>query len=286
MATTGLTGSTKTDLARVTETLEMIAPRWSAWVLMTLKAQPLRYTEVKQALPWLHDGQLHPRLSKLCDSGLVERNRYSSQHVTYGLTTRGAALIPVLRALRVWGDTYLEPGAFDPDGFTAHQQQVEDALVLLTPRHTTAILWALRARDTASAKAVASEAMPGYPLSAVYPPLDRLAADGLIEKEENTFTLSASGSGLAPVYTQLSAWAAGRPIAEARLHPVWAPALAPAQHAQGSSFATTRPDAATAKTPAPSAPAARAQPVTWRSGEMFSDRLPARPAPAVAGPRR
>ncbi|MFD4123895.1 winged helix-turn-helix transcriptional regulator [Streptomyces globisporus] len=285
MATTGLTGSTKTDLARVTETLEMIAPRWSAWVLMTLKAQPLRYTEVKQALPWLHDGQLHPRLSKLCDSGLVERNRYSSQHVTYGLTSRGTALIPVLRALRVWGDTYLEPGAFDPDGFTAHQQQVEDALVLLTPRHTTAILWALRVRDTASAKAVAAEAMPDYPLSAVYPPLDRLAADGLIEKEENTFTLSASGSGLAPVYTQLSAWAAGRPIAEARHHPVWAPAPGPAQY-EGSSFATTRPEPATARRPAPSAPAARAQPVTWRSGEMFSDRIPARPVPTAAGPRR
>lgn len=60
MATTGLPASISSDLTRVTESLQMLAPRWNVWVLLTLSEKPLRYREIKRALPWLPDGQLHP----------------------------------------------------------------------------------------------------------------------------------------------------------------------------------------------------------------------------------
>lgn len=96
------------DLSGVTKTLDLLAPRWSVWVLMTLSSQTLRYAEIKPRLPWLADGQLHPRLRHLASAGVVERTEYAPRHVTYGLTSRGAALMPVLATIASWGDTYLE----------------------------------------------------------------------------------------------------------------------------------------------------------------------------------
>ncbi|MEK8146243.1 winged helix-turn-helix transcriptional regulator [Streptomyces sp. M10(2022)] len=37
---------------------------------------------------------------------MVERTEYAPRHVTYGLTSRGAALMPVLATIASWGDTY------------------------------------------------------------------------------------------------------------------------------------------------------------------------------------
>lgn len=60
MATTAPPPSASHDLSGVTKTLDLLAPRWSVWVLMTLSSQTLRYVEIKPRLPWLADGQLHP----------------------------------------------------------------------------------------------------------------------------------------------------------------------------------------------------------------------------------
>ncbi|MEK8146244.1 hypothetical protein NKH18_48445 [Streptomyces sp. M10(2022)] len=78
-------------------------------------------------------------------------------------------------------------------------QNIDDALALIAPRHATPILWSLQARGSATAKTLATEAMPGYGLTAVYKPLERLAADGLITAGgSGDYQLSASGRALSP----------------------------------------------------------------------------------------
>ncbi|MFK4222202.1 winged helix-turn-helix transcriptional regulator [Streptomyces sp. NPDC019890] len=287
MATTGLPRTTLTDLSRVTESLEMITPRWSVWVLMTLSAKPLRYAEIKPKLPWLADGQLHPRLRKLTDAGLVERTEYAPRHVTYGLTARGADLMPVLTVIAAWGNTHLEKdlvvdkttGKEKPERIPP-AQNIEDTLTLLTPRHATPILWALQARGATSAKSLAAVAMPDSGLSAVYPPLRQLVDDGLVEAagEEATFQLSEHGRALAPIYGTVSAWAAGRPLAEAAAHPVWGHTPAPSQTGPGT-WITNQSRLPAPPATAPAAPALSAQPApaTWQTGDLFSHQIPARP---------
>lgn len=108
MATTAQPPTTPNDLSSVTKTLDLLAPRWSVWVLMSLSSQPLRYAEIKPRLPWLADGQLHPRLRHLTGAGVVERTEYAPRHVTYGLTGSGVELPPVLAVIAAWGDTHLE----------------------------------------------------------------------------------------------------------------------------------------------------------------------------------
>ncbi|MER5786403.1 helix-turn-helix domain-containing protein [Streptomyces mobaraensis] len=296
MATTGLPRTN--DLSRVTETLEMIAPRWSVWVLMTLAEQPLRYAEIKPKLPWLADGQLHPRLRKLTDAGLVERTAYAPRHVTYGLTDRGAELLPVLTVIAAWGNTHLEKnlvlnaktGELEPERIPA-ADNIEDALALLTPRHATPLLWALKARGAASVRELAAEAMPGYSLSTAYPPLRQLIDDGLVEvTDTSAFRLSTTGQALASVYGALSAWAAGRPVTAASAHPLWGQALSPSQGRTGTwvTHHTRLPaPPTTAASAAPAALATQRPAARWQPGEIFSHQIPARPiAPPPAGGHR
>ncbi|WP_435124536.1 winged helix-turn-helix transcriptional regulator [Actinacidiphila sp. bgisy144] len=266
-----------TDLARTAETLEMLAPRWSAWVLMTLASEPLRYATIKLRLPWLADGQLHPRLKKLTDAGVVQRSEYPQRHVSYGLTARGAELLPILGVLAAWGNAHLEKewvrdatGARRPQQVAA-AEDIEDTLALISPRHTTAIVWTLRARGAASATTVAAEAIPGKALTAVYPPLNRLVADGLVTAEDGEFRLSESGVDLAPVYRAVSAWAAGRPLGDT--HPLWGTAPAPSV-SRNRTWATTASRRPASPAPGTTTPA-------WKSTDLFSHSHPVQARPSL-----
>ncbi|MDX3750122.1 winged helix-turn-helix transcriptional regulator [Streptomyces sp. AK08-02] len=281
MAATGLSRTTLTDLSRVTESLKMLAPNWSVWVLMTLSAGHLRYSDVKAKLALLADGQLHPKLTKLVDAGLVERTEHGPRNVTYGLSSRGAALMPVLPALNTWADTHLEKplapdkstGVLEPQSVAA-AQNIEDAIALISPRHSTPLVWALRARGTAGAKALAAEVMPHYSLSRVYPPLRRVIDDGLVQVTgSGDFQLSASGQALAPVYQALSAWAAGRPLTDEATHPLWGHVPTPSQTRSGPYLTTQSRLSDPPASPAP----AQAQALSWKTGDLFSHRIPARP---------
>ncbi|MFG3293419.1 winged helix-turn-helix transcriptional regulator [Streptomyces sp. NPDC048179] len=296
MATTA-PPATPNDLLGVTKTLDLLAPRWSVWVLMTVSSQPLRYAEVKPRLPWLADGQLHPRLRHLTNAGVIERTEYAPRHVTYGLTSRGAALLPVLTVIASWGDTYLEKdlvadqhtGEVKPERI-APAQNIDDAVALLAPRHATPILFSLQARGTATAKTLASEAMPGYGLTAVYKPLDRLVDDGLVTAGgTGGYQLTASGRALTPVFQAITAWATAL-TSEADARRTRVPGGAPSQNRSGP-WATTP-----TRLPAPAVPAAPAvrpalttTPPTspaWKPGDLFSHQIPARPISPAGGPRR
>ncbi|MGP3684564.1 winged helix-turn-helix transcriptional regulator [Streptomyces sp. IBSNAI002] len=273
--------SISSDLSRVTESLQMLAPRWNVWVLMTLSEKPLRYREIKSALPWLPDGQLHPRVGKLVDSGLVERTEFESHDVLYGLSVRGRELLPVLGVIAAWGGKHLEKEmVLDPatgnrvPKEVPRAQDIEDTIALIAPRQATPILWALRIRGASSAKALAATAMPERHLTNVYQPLNRLAEDFLVTKDrQGRAELTAAGRDLAPVYQALSAWAAGSTLTEAVNHPVWAPK--PAQPLdRPAMWATTQP-----RIPAvPTTPAH----ATWNPGDLFSHTAPVRSASAGA----
>ncbi|MBW1597268.1 winged helix-turn-helix transcriptional regulator [Streptomyces sp. JJ38] len=283
MAITALPPDTDADIARVTEALAMITPRWNVRIMLALSGPPLRYSEIAAKVSWLQSGQLHPKLRALCDAGLVQRTEHTSRHVTYGHTDRATALLPVLPLIVTWAETHLEK----TDRPLPAIEQIEDSLTLLTRRHAAAILWVLKSRGEASGRTLARVAMPGSDWTNVYPPLRQLVADGLVDTDGlgQPYRLSDAGGGLAPVFGALSAWSAGQPLSQAVRHPVWG-----------------RPDAAPAPTTWVSnqsllpAPAARPAPVrvghtsppTWQHRDLFSHATPARPKTALpaGGPRR
>ncbi|OIJ91650.1 winged helix-turn-helix transcriptional regulator [Streptomyces colonosanans] len=283
MALTGLPPDTDADIARVTEALAMITPRWNVRILLALSGSPLRYSEIAAKVSWLQNGQLHPKLQSLCDAGLVQRTEHTPRHVTYGHTDRATTLLPVLPLIVAWAEQYLEK----PERPLPVIEQVEDSLTLLTRRHAAAILWALKIRGEASGRALAQKVMPGSDWTNVYPPLRQLVEDGLVETAGtgHPYRLSIAGDGLGPVLGALSAWSAGQPLAQAAQHPVWGhPKTAPDQRMWLSN--PPRMPAPTT-TPAPHRTGQTAPP-SWQRNALFSHATPTRPLAALptGGPRR
>ncbi|MFE3900094.1 winged helix-turn-helix transcriptional regulator [Streptomyces sp. NPDC059153] len=283
MALTGLPPDTDADIARVTEALAMITPRWNVRILLALSGRPLRYSEIASKVSWLQNGQLHPKLRSLCDAGLVQRTEHTSRHVTYGHTDRGAALLPVLPLIVTWAEGHLE----NADRPLPAIEQIEDGLTLLTRRHAAAILWVLKSREEVSGRALARIVMPSSDWTNVYPPLRQLVADGLVLTDGigQPYRLSAAGDGLAPVFGALSAWSAGQPLAQAARHPVWGRSdAAPAPKKWVSN--QSRLLAPTAS-PAP-VREGRTSPATWQNRDLFSHAAAAGPKVALplGGQRR
>jgi DNA-binding HxlR family transcriptional regulator len=281
LAITGLPPDTDADIARVTEALAMITPRWNVRILLALSGPPLRYSELADKVSWLQSGQLHPKLQALCDAGLVQRTEYTPRHVTYGHTERSAALLPVLPVIVTWAEEHLEK----TDRPLPAIEQIEDSLTLLTRRHAAAILWVLKSREEVSSRALARIVMPSSDWTNIYPPLRQLVADGLVATEGigQPYRLSAAGDGLGPVFGALSAWSAGQPLTQAAQHPVWghpqaAPTPKPWVSNQFRPAPTTHPQIRASETSRP----------TWQDRDLFSHATTARPKAALTagGPRR
>ncbi|MEU4486651.1 helix-turn-helix domain-containing protein [Streptomyces purpurascens] len=280
MANTALPPDTDFDIARVTEALAMITPRWNVRILLALSGPPQRYSELAAKVSWLHDGQLHLKLKALCDAGLVERFEHTSRHVTYGHTERGAALLPVLPMIVTWAEEHLERA----DRPLPAIEQIEDSLTLLTRRHAAAILWVLKSREEVSGRGLARIVMPSSDWTNVYPPLRQLVADGLVDTDGigRPYRLSTAGDGLGPVLGTLSAWSAGQPLNQAAHHPVWG-------HPQAKSapkpWLSSPPRQAL--TALPLTRTGKSAP-TWNHRDLFSHAATARPKAAIhaGGPRR
>ncbi|MFP8959185.1 winged helix-turn-helix transcriptional regulator [Streptomyces nanhaiensis] len=286
MSTTGLPPADDADVARVTEALQMITPRWNVRILLALNQPPQRYTQIAAKLPYLQSGQLHPKIRSLCDAGLAERTEHSARHVTYGLTTRGRQLLPVLPMLASWAEQNLQK----PEQPLSAIEQVEDSLALLTRRQAPAILWALKSRQEVTARALARIVLPDGYWTNVYPPLRQLVDDGLVMTEGNgqPYRLSPAGAALGPVLGALSMWSAGRPLDHAARHPLWGRTIpGPATPARAWTSHQSRPLASTAPT-APAIPAQPARRLGWQPSELFSHATPTRAKAAlpVGGARR
>lgn len=278
MTATGLSRAAVADLTRVTQALEMLAPRWSVWTLMTLSDEPLRYTEIKPRLALLADGQLTPRLKALTADGLVARDAVSARNVSYRLTERGQALAPALRTLAEWGDSRLEkrkvpsknlPGMFEPERIPA-AQNAEDTLALITARHVTATMWGLQAAGTATGTELARILPGSLTAGRLYTPLGQLVDDELAERTGSRgYRLTDHGRSLAPVFRALSAWAAGRPATSTRKHPIWS--TEEQREALVQPPAPRRPVVLPGVTiPGPALSAAPGPGAKWRPGDLFS----------------
>ena len=89
--------------------VDVFGDRWSLLVLRELSLDVDRFDAIQTHLG-ISRRTLAERLGRLVDAGLVERIPYDTpgQRVRhrYGLTRAGAALGPVVAALREWGDAH------------------------------------------------------------------------------------------------------------------------------------------------------------------------------------
>jgi DNA-binding HxlR family transcriptional regulator len=87
--------------------LELVGDRWSLLVVREIDLGVHRFTEIQKGTGAPRD-RLAARLKALVDAGILRRERYcdAPERFDYHLTDAGRELVPVLRALFVWGDRW------------------------------------------------------------------------------------------------------------------------------------------------------------------------------------
>ena len=92
--------------------IEMIGKRWSGAIIWALDDGPMRFAELKRAVPGLSDRLLSRRLRELETDGMITRRVEDGLpvKVTYELTEKGRSLRPAIQMLREWAcDWHQEP---------------------------------------------------------------------------------------------------------------------------------------------------------------------------------
>ena len=89
------------------DALSVVGDRWALLVLCELGYGVYQFNDI-QANTGAPRDRLATRLRELEEAGLVTRRRYSERppRDEYLLTSAGSAIGPVLRELRIWGETY------------------------------------------------------------------------------------------------------------------------------------------------------------------------------------
>ena len=89
----------------VTYAVNKIGGHWKPIILFHLMSGPKRYSELKRAIPAVTEKMLIQHLKQLQEDQLVLR--YAAPvvppFVTYTLSRGGKKLVPVLKAMAVWG---------------------------------------------------------------------------------------------------------------------------------------------------------------------------------------
>lgn len=93
----------------VCATSEILCSKWTAIIVRDLAECESRFCELERSLEGISPRTLSLRLKELEDNGIVERRTFAEvpPRVEYALTKKGEALIPIVDAMRSYGETWL-----------------------------------------------------------------------------------------------------------------------------------------------------------------------------------
>lgn len=94
---------------RVREVLDLVADKWSLYVVGYLGDGPRRFTELKRGIEGISQRMLTVTLRGLERDGIVDRTVYNVMppHVSYALTPMGSTLVQATTPLIDWSVQHL-----------------------------------------------------------------------------------------------------------------------------------------------------------------------------------
>jgi DNA-binding HxlR family transcriptional regulator len=89
----------------------LLGDRWTLVILRDLADGPIRFSELEEASGGISPRTLADRLRQMEADGLVHRESFREipPRVQYSLTPKGEAALPVIEALRNFGEEWLPP---------------------------------------------------------------------------------------------------------------------------------------------------------------------------------
>ena len=98
----------------------LIDGKWKTIILWHLLSGTLRFNEIRRHVQNCTPRMLTNQLRELEEDGLITRKVYAQvpPKVEYSLSDLGQSMEPILRALKIWGDTHIglygKPEGHDP----------------------------------------------------------------------------------------------------------------------------------------------------------------------------
>ncbi len=96
-------------------TAEIVCGKWTLLLIRELAEGRSRFCELERSLEGISPRTLSLRLRSLEEEGIVERQTFSEvpPRVEYALTEKGAALLPIIDDMRVYGERWIVQGCED-----------------------------------------------------------------------------------------------------------------------------------------------------------------------------
>ncbi|MFC6316037.1 MULTISPECIES: winged helix-turn-helix transcriptional regulator [Lapidilactobacillus] len=93
---------------RFEKTFEFLGKKWNGLIISVLcENNELRFKDLAKAIAKCSDRVLVERLKELESAGIIDRHSESEGHqVSYALTEKGRALLPVMDAVHAWADQW------------------------------------------------------------------------------------------------------------------------------------------------------------------------------------
>ncbi|HKK75544.1 MAG TPA: helix-turn-helix domain-containing protein [Saprospiraceae bacterium] len=91
-------------------TLELVGGKWKLLILHQLAEEPLRFSQLKRAIPDISEKMLIQELKILVQSRLVHRQDFKQvpPKVQYSLTEKGRHALPLMAEMKKFADAYWE----------------------------------------------------------------------------------------------------------------------------------------------------------------------------------
>lgn len=99
----------KASLCAVCVTQRIMRGKWKIVIIYLLKDGPLRFSQIRKAIPKVTQAYLSSQLKELETTGLLIRRSYNEvpPKVEYYLTEEGKSFLTVIDSMQSWGVNYL-----------------------------------------------------------------------------------------------------------------------------------------------------------------------------------
>lgn len=87
----------------ISATMRVIGQKWTALILRDMSTGPKRFCDLSRSISDINPRTLSARLEQLREQGIIDDCRDESG---YYLTKKGQDLIPVLKAMADWGESW------------------------------------------------------------------------------------------------------------------------------------------------------------------------------------
>jgi DNA-binding HxlR family transcriptional regulator len=96
----------------IANAMEIIGNKWTALILRDLSTGPKRFSELEKSVGSINPRTLSQRLDDLERHAIITKKSFAEvpPRIEYTLTDKGSDLVPVLKAMSIWGNKYYDTG--------------------------------------------------------------------------------------------------------------------------------------------------------------------------------